>query len=234
MRLAVIPARGGSKRILRKNIKPFGGMPMIAWAIRTALQSQCFDRVIVSTDDPEIAQVAQAYGAEVPFVRPPELSDDHTGTVPVIAHAIEWAQGNGVNPSEVCCIYPTSPFLGTEDLQVGLQVLLDSGANFAVSVTNYPYPIQRALHINENGLIEMIQPQYLSFRTQDLQDAWRDAGMFYWGRPAAWLAGDPIFSALPAPVRLPRYKVHDLDTQQDWDEAELLHEFIRHKINIEK
>ena len=227
MRLAIIPARGGSKRIPRKNIKPFGGLPMIAWPIKAALQSRCFDRVIVSTDDAEIAQVAQVHGAEVPFMRPPELADDHTGTVSVIAHAIQWMQANGMSPREVCCIYATSPFVDAEDLQIGLQILLDSDASFAVSVTNYPYPIQRALQMTEQGRLQMIQPTYLRARTQDLTEAWHDAGMFYWGRPAAWLAGESIFSQLPVPVRLPRYKVHDIDTLQDWNEAELLHAFLR-------
>lgn len=233
MRLAVIPARGGSKRIPRKNIKPFDGLPMIAWPIKAALQSECFDRIIVSTDDTEIAQVSQNCGAEVPFLRPPELSDDFAGTVSVIAHAIKWQQANGVNPTEVCCIYPTSPFLEAKDLQFGLQVLLDSAADFAVSVTNYPYPIQRALEVTENGRVQMIQPKYLNVRTQDLADAWHDAATFYWGRPEAWLANESIFGLLAVPVKLPRYKVHDLDTQQDWDEAELLCGYIKQRERVE-
>ncbi len=226
MRLAVIPARGGSKRIPRKNIKPFGGLPMIAWSIKAALQSRCFDRVIVSTDDAEIAQVAQAHGAEVPFMRPSELADDYTSTVQVIAHAIQWMQANGISPREVCCIYPTAPFLDSEDLKIGLQILLDSDASFAVSVTNYPSSIERALRVTENGRLQMIQPTYQSTRTQDLTEAWHDAGMFYWGRVETWLAGENIFSRFPAPIKLPRYRVHDIDTQQDWVEAELLHEFL--------
>ena len=135
MRLAVIPARGGSKRIPRKNIKPFGGLPMIAWSIQAALESRCFDRIIVSTDDQEIAEVAKAHGADVPFMRPTELSDDHTGTIPVIAHAIDLQQQQGKAATEVCCIYATAPFVQASDLQRGLQVLQSSGADYAFSVT---------------------------------------------------------------------------------------------------
>lgn len=226
MKIAVIPARGGSKRIIRKNIKPFNGVPIIAWSIKAALQSRCFDRIIISTDDAEIAQVAQAHGAEVMFMRPPELSDDLTGTVPVIAHAIQWMQFNGMNPSEVCCIYATSPFLDAEDLQIGHQILLDSDASFVVSVTNYPHPIQRALQMTEQGRLKMIQQKYLNARTQDLTEFWHDAGMFYWGRVETWLASESIFSTLAVPVKLPRYKVHDIDSQQDWTEAEFLHKMI--------
>jgi N-acylneuraminate cytidylyltransferase len=149
MRLAVIPARGGSKRIPRKNIKVFRGKPMIAWSIEAALQSGCFDRVIVSTDDSEIAQVAKAHGAEVPFIRPLELADDYTGTIPVIVHATKWQNENGQAATEVCCIYATAPFVQAEDLQRGLQLLQSSGADYAFSVTSYAFPIQRAIRITQ-------------------------------------------------------------------------------------
>ena len=135
MKLAVIPARGGSKRIPRKNIKPFGGLPMIAWSIRAAVASACFDLIIVSTDDNEIAQVAQAYGAEVPFMRPKELSDDHTGTMAVVAHAIEWQNAHGPSATAVCCIYATAPFVQASDIALGYDVLQSSGADYAFSVT---------------------------------------------------------------------------------------------------
>ena len=147
MILAVIPARGGSKRIPRKNIKPFCGKPMIAWSIEAARLSGCFDRIIVSTDDAEIVNVARAHGAEVPFVRPPELSDDHTGTIPVIAHAIAWQNTHGQAVSQACCIYATAHFVQAADLQRGLQTLQSSGADYAFSVTSYAFPIQRAIRI---------------------------------------------------------------------------------------
>ena len=147
MKIAVIPARGGSKRIPRKNIRPFGGKPMIAWSIEAALASGCFDRVIVSTDDGEIADVARRCGAEVPFMRPPELSDDHTGTIPVIAHAILAAQQEGSAATAVCCIYATAPFVRPEDLLDCLDLLERAGSDYAFSVTTYASPIQRAVRV---------------------------------------------------------------------------------------
>ena len=220
MRLAVIPARGGSKRIPRKNIKLFGDKPMIAWSIEVALQSGCFDRVLVSTDDPEIAQVAQAHGAEVPFLRPPELSDDHTGTIPVIAHATQWLTDHGTLASQVCCIYATAPFVQAQDLQRGLELLQSSGADYAFSVTSYAFPIQRAVRITPNQRVEMFQPDQFNTRSQDLEEAWHDAGQFYWGQAAAWLAQKPLFTQQATAVRLPRHRVQDIDTPEDWTRAE--------------
>lgn len=220
MRLAVIPARGGSKRIPRKNIKIFGGLPMMAWSIRAALQSRCFDRIIVSTDDAEIAQVAQAHGVEVPFVRPSELSDDHTGTIPVIAHATQWQNEHGTPATQVCCIYATAPFVRAQDLQRGLALLESSGAEYALSVTRYPFPIQRAIRITPCQRIEMFQPDQLNTRSQDLEEAWHDAGQFYWGQAAAWMEKKPIFTSQATPVCLPRHHVQDIDTQEDWIQAE--------------
>lgn len=222
MRLAVIPARGGSKRIPRKNIRPFGGKPMIAWSIDAALQSGCFDRIIVSTDDAEIAEVAKAHGAEVPFMRPPELSDDYTGTTPVIAHAIAWQNTHDTTVDAACCIYATAPFVSGHDLQRGLQVLQDSGADFAFSVTSYAFPIQRAIRITSKQRVEMFHPEYFSTRSQDLEEAWHDAGQFYWGTASAWLAHKPLFSKDAAPVQLPRHRVQDIDTPEDWVRAELM------------
>ncbi|WP_131110556.1 pseudaminic acid cytidylyltransferase [Sulfuricystis thermophila] len=222
MRLAVIPARGGSKRIPRKNIRPFAGLPIIAWSIRAAIESRCFDRILVSTDDEEIAAVARAFGAETPFLRPRELADDHTGTIPVVAHAIDWQNEQSMPATEVCCIYATAPFVRAEDLQRGLQVLQESGAEYAFSVTTYPFPIQRAIRITADGRVEMLQPEHFHSRSQDLEEAWHDAGQFYWGRAAAWLAGKPLFSHDAAPVPLPRHRVQDIDTLEDWERAEWL------------
>lgn len=222
MKLAVIPARGGSKRIPRKNIKPFCGKPMIAWSIEAALKSQCFDRIIVSTDDEEIAEVAQTHGAEVPFVRPLDLSDDHAGTTAVIAHAVKWQQQNGQAPDAVCCLYATAPFVQTTDLQRGLQVLQDTGSDYAFSVTSYAFPIQRALRMTSDHRVDMFQPGYFNTRSQDLEEAWHDAGQFYWGHAQAWLANKPLFSRDSAPVILPRHRVQDIDTSEDWERAEWL------------
>ena len=220
MRLAVIPARGGSKRIPRKNIKSFGGLPMIAWSIRAAVESKCFDRIIVSTDDQEIAEVAKAHGAEAPFVRPVELSDDYTGTIPVIAHAIEWHRQHGHSPTEVCCIYATAPFVRALDLQRGLEVLESTGADYAFSVTSFAFPIQRAVRITPEQRLEMFAPEHFKTRSQDLEEAWHDAGQFYWGRAQVWVSGKPLFSRDAAPVKLPRHRVQDIDTPEDWERAE--------------
>jgi N-acylneuraminate cytidylyltransferase len=222
MKLAVIPARGGSKRIPRKNIRSFCGQPMIAWSIKAAKQSQCFDRLIVSTDDEEIAEIARSHGAEVPFIRPTELADDHAGTISVIAHAIEWHRQHDKVPRYVCCIYATAPFLQADDLHRGLRVLQKTGADYAVPITSYPFPIQRAVRVNPERRLEMFYPQYFHTRSQDLDEAWHDVGQFYWGQSQAWLTGRPILCSDSAPVIMPRYRVQDIDTLEDWERAEWL------------
>lgn len=223
MRVAIIPARGGSKRIPRKNIKPFCGKPMIAWSIEAAWASHCFERVIVSTDDQAVAAIARQWGAETPFLRPASLSDDHTGTIPVIAHAIQWLNDHGQTPEAVCCIYATAPFIQPEDLKYGFQVLQQHvDADYTFSVTNYAFPIQRALRLTNNGRITMFQPEHFTTRSQDLEEAWHDAGQFYWGRTEAWTMGKSLFTEKAVPVRLPRHRVQDIDTPEDWLRAEWL------------
>lgn len=222
MRLAVIPARGGSKRIPRKNIKSFCGKPMIAWSIQTARESGLFDRVVVSTDDLEIAEVARQWGAEVPFMRPPELSDDHAGTTPVIAHAVRWFIGQGLSPELVCCLYATAPFVHISDLRAGL-ALLESGAwSYAFSATTYAAPIFRSFQRTPSGGVEMFFPDRFSARSQDLPEALHDAGQFYWGRASAWLDSLRIFDHHSAALMVPRWRVQDIDTVDDWRRAEIL------------
>jgi pseudaminic acid cytidylyltransferase len=222
MKLCVIPARGGSKRIPRKNIKPFCGKPMIAWSIEAALQSRCFDQILVSTDDAEIAEVARQYGAQVPFMRPAELSDDHTGTTAVIAHAINWFAALGQIPEQVCCLYATAPFICADDLRKGLSILTETACDYAFSVTSYAFPIQRAIRITETGRVEMFNPEHFNTRSQDLEEAFHDAGQFYWGRAQAWLQNKVIFGPTSAPIKLPRHRVQDIDTSEDWVRAEWL------------
>lgn len=222
MNIAVIPARGGSKRIPRKNVKDFCGKPMIAYSIEAALASGCFDRVIVSTDDEEIANVAQAYGAEVPFMRPAQLSDDHTGTIPVIKHATEWFMAQGLAPDLVCCLYATAPFVTAEHLQQGLQQMQQTDAAYAFTVTSYAFPIQRAIKIDDQQRMQMFNPDAFNTRSQDLEEAWHDAGQFYWGKAASWLAEMTIFGEASSPIILPRHRVQDIDTSEDWDRAEWL------------
>ncbi len=222
MKVAIIPARGGSKRIPRKNIKNFCGKPMIAWSIEAALKSHCFERVIVSTDDQEIADVAKEYGAEVPFMRPAELSDDYAGTISVIKQAIEWLIEHQQPPRLVCCLYATAPFVAVHDIRQGLEQLQQTMATYAFSVTSYPFPIQRAIKITENGRVAMFNPEYFNTRSQDLEEAWHDAGQFYWGTAQAWLEERLIFSEDSVPVKLPRHRVQDIDTPEDWKRAEWL------------
>lgn len=222
MRLAVIPARGGSKRIPRKNLKEFCGKPMIAWSIEAALASGAFDDVIVSTEDEEIASLAARLGASVPFRRPPELADDHATTIPVIRHAVQWYATHRRPPAAVCCLYATAPFVRPADLQRGLSLLQDSGASYAFTVTNYPFPVQRAIRITAAGRIEMLHPEHFNTRSQDLEAAYHDAGQFYWGRADAWLAGKVIYGPDAVPLLLPRWRVQDIDTPDDWRRAELM------------
>jgi N-acylneuraminate cytidylyltransferase len=189
---------------------------------------------MVSTDDDEIASVAKTYGAEVPFIRPASLSDDHTATIPVIAHAIEWQSQNGKAATEVCCIYATAPFILANDIQRGLQVLESSGADYAFSLTSYAFPIQRAIRITAEQRIQMFQPEHFNTRSQDLEEAWHDAGQFYWGKAQAWLDGKPLFSRDGAPVSLPRHRVQDIDTAEDWERAEWLMKAMQQQSNIAK
>lgn len=220
--LAIIPARGGSKRIPRKNIKEFCDKPMIAWSIEAARESGCFDHIIVSTDDQEIAAVAEEYGAEVPFTRPQELSDDHTATRPVINHAIQEASLLWGMPDCVCCIYATAPFMLGEDIRQAFTRLKESNADFVFSAGRFAYPILRGFRINEAGRVERLWPEHRYTRSQDLEEAYHDAGQFYWGKASAFLnLGDPMSDAGVAHV-LPGTRVHDIDTEEDWAVAELL------------
>ena len=223
MNLCVIPARGGSKRIPRKNIRDFCGNPIITFSIRAAIEADCFDKIIVSTDDAEIAELALTYGVEVPFIRPVELSDDFTGTVPVMGHAIEQAQILYGNVNYACCVYATAPFVTAKDLKLGFKLINKSCYDYAFSVTNYAFPIQRAISITEQGQIAMFNPKYSLSRSQDLEEAWHDAGQFYWGTCEAWCGENPIFGEKSLPIKLPRHRVQDIDTLEDWNRAEWLY-----------
>jgi pseudaminic acid cytidylyltransferase len=223
--IAIIPARGGSQRIPRKNIKLFNGEPMIAHSIRVALASGVFDRVIVSTDDQEIADVARASGAEVPFMRPADLADAHTGTAAVIQHALQCVSGTfGQSFEYACCIYATAPLLQARFLRQGFEALEAAPEkSYAFSVCSFGFPVQRALLVDGDGCVNAMYPEYRSVRSQDLPVAYQDAGQFYWGRSDAWLRGDTVFSALSLPVILPRHLVQDIDSPEDWLRAEYLY-----------
>jgi N-acylneuraminate cytidylyltransferase len=229
MKLCVIPARGGSKRIPRKNIKAFCGKPMIAYAIEAAKSSNLFDSIIVSTDDSEIASVSESYGAEVPFKRPEELANDYAGTVEVIAHAINECEKNGLKPERVCCIYPCVPLIQAEDLRNAL-VLLESitHADYAFPVTEFPSAIQRGLKRQPNGKMSSFYPENEKKRTQDLESAYYDVGQFYWGCRDSWLKNTAIHNNGVGYV-IPSWRVVDIDTPDDWARAELFFKFLKSK-----
>lgn len=225
MKIAIIPARGGSKRIPRKNIKDFCGKPMIAYSIEAALESKLFDRIIVSTDDEEIADVAKSYGAEIPFIRPAELSDDYTATIPVIAHAIKELQKEG--PIEIaCCIYATAPFIQVKYLQEAYQLLIETQSAYSFSATSFPFPIQRAIKLDSQHHVEMFQPEHFNTRSQDLEEAYHDAGQFYFGTAEAWLNNEIFFAKHSSAVVLPRHLVQDIDTLEDFNRAELMYKVL--------
>jgi len=227
MNICVIPARGGSKRIPRKNVKEFNGKPIIAYSIEAALKSNCFDQVIVSTDDDEIVEVARKYGAQVPFVRPDELSNDYVGTIPVIKHAIEWMEDNKNPVENVCCLYATSPFIQSQTISKAFQQLKDLRADYCFSVTRFAFPIQRAVKIVQDNKVDMFYPEYFNIRSQDLEEAYHDAGQFYWGKAQAFKDELPIFSEVATPYILPRYLVQDIDTLEDWTRAEVMYKVLQ-------
>lgn len=223
MKIAVIPARGGSKRILRKNIRFFSGKPIIAYSIQAAKKSELFDRIIVSTDDEEIAAIARFWGAETPFVRPPELSDDHTGTGDVVTHAINWFFENGEQVEYACCIYATAPFLEPSYLRRAFQLLAENNWMYVFAATNFAFPIQRAIKVSKNGSISPFQPEHMFVRSQDLTPAYHDAGQFCFGRAEAFAKRIPVFGDRSTIVSIPTHLVVDIDTLEDWVRAELMH-----------
>ena len=222
MNIAIIPARGGSKRIPRKNIKNFHGKPMIAYSIDAAIRSCCFDKIIVSTDDRETADIALKYGAEVPFLRPRDIADDFATTLDVMQHAITWCKDQDWHVDQVCCIYATAPFILPEDIMRGLEELSDDSVQYVFSATKFPFAIQRAISLNDSGAVSMFSPDYVDTRSQDLPEAYHDAGQFYWGKAAAYLAGKAIFYEHSRAIILPKKRVQDIDTPEDWELAELL------------
>ncbi len=227
MKLALIPARSGSKRIPRKNVMPFAGKPVIAYSIAAAQACGLFDRIVVSTDDDGIAATARAFGAQTPFIRPAGLSDDHTVIADVIKHALHWMAAQGTPVNDICCIYATAPFVTAAALQAGWQALQVPGRSYALSVTSFPFAVQRALRIDAGGTISSMYPEFHATRSQDLEPCWHDAGQFCWGKGEAFLLDVPVFSAATAGVVLPRHYVQDLDTPEDWHRAELMHRVLR-------
>ncbi|HHH52796.1 MAG TPA: pseudaminic acid cytidylyltransferase [Bacteroidetes bacterium] len=228
--IAIIPARGGSKRIPRKNIKDFYGKPLIAYSIEVALKSKFFDKVVVTTDDEEIADVAKKYGAEVPFLRPKELSDDFTGTEDVINHAISYLIKQGEKFDYLCTIYATAPLLQEQYLIEGFEKLQNSNAVNAFSATSMPFPIQRTFKVDENGRCEMFSPEHYGTRSQDLEEAYQDAGQFYW-KKLDKTSSEIMFGKDSIPIILPRHLVQDIDTEEDWKRVEIMYRLLKEQEN---
>lgn len=220
--VCIIPARGGSKRIPNKNIKPFFGKPMIQWSIEAATDSKCFSSIVVSTDSADVATVAMSLGANVPFTRPACLADDYTVTIDVIKHAIDYLlvqDASGVSMSTpVCCLYATSPFTLASDIKYSLDKLAD--AQFVIPVTSFGFPIQRASRMSDDGQLSLFSPEHVNTRSQDLEEAYHDAGQFYWGTAKAWCSAQSLYAEKVAGFPLPRWRVQDIDTPEDWKRAE--------------
>jgi pseudaminic acid cytidylyltransferase len=226
MNIAIIPARGGSKRIPRKNIKLFAGKPMIAYAIMAAKESGLFQHILVSSDDPEIIEISRQWGAETPFIRPPELADDYTTTMPVVTHAINECTSLGWRFDKVCCIYPSVPFIKVEDLKSGLELLKSASVPFIFPVTEFPTALQRAIKLDENGYTSALYPENELLRTQDFEPTFYDAGQFCWGAKEAWLRFRQVHSNGVGLI-IPKWRVVDIDTIDDWLRAELVWEIFK-------
>lgn len=227
MIVCIIPARGGSKRIPGKNIKPFAGRPILEYPVATARDSGLFDRVIVSTDDERVADIARACGAEVPFLRPDTLSDDHTGTNEVVGWVVKRLRETGDALSLACCIYATAPMVGVDFLRAGRAAVDAKGVDYAMSVTSFDFPVQRALKRSPEGFVSPFDPEAIRARSQDLEPAVHDAAQFYWGRADAFADGIPMYEGNTVGIALPRYLVQDIDTEEDWVIAEIQYEILK-------
>lgn len=226
--VAIITARGGSKRIPRKNIKPFLGHPIIKYPIEAALKAGCFDEVMVSTDDKEIAEIAISFGAKVPFFRSVATSDDHSDTVSVLKEVIKEYAGRGTEFSYLCGIYPTAPFITAEKLRKAMAMLKESGAGSVLPVTKFSYPIQRALKI-EDGRVKMIHPENYFARSQDLKPCYHDCGQFYCMEAAAMLRESKYCMEYTLPFELSNLEVQDIDNNEDWEIAEIKYQYLKKK-----
>tara|TARA_B100000900_G_scaffold227995_1_gene193568 strand:- start:332 stop:1033 length:702 start_codon:yes stop_codon:yes gene_type:complete len=231
MNIAIIPARGGSKRIPKKNIKKFLGKPIISYSIEAALKSKLFKKVIVSTDSEEIANIAAEYGAEVPFLRPKQLSDDFSGTHEVVGHAVEWIEEKISKLDYVCCIYATAPLIQDNDLVKGFEIIQKGNWDSVIASTSYSYPIFRSFKKNSQGGLKMIFPEFYNSRSQDLPEIYHDAGQFYWAKPEIWKKPSEMYNEKNAIVEIPNYRVQDIDTLEDWRRAELLYQILDQKNN---
>lgn len=229
MNIAIITARGGSKRIPRKNIKSFLGYPIIKYSIDAALKSQCFDEVMVSTDDKEIAKISKKLGAKVPFLRSAKTSGDHASTASVIEEVLLEYKKRGQTSEYACCIYPTAPFITSEKLKRGYQIIRRLKADAAIPVVRYSYPIQRALKINDQGFLKMIHPGNMFKMSQEFISTYHDSGQFYWLRVSNFLKQRRIFAKKTVAIEIPESEVQDIDVKEDWKIAEIKYQILNKK-----
>lgn len=226
MNIAIVPARIGSKRIPKKNIKTFFGKPIIYWTIKKLLESKLFDRVIVSTDSEQIKKIAIKYNAEVPFIRPKKLANDHTDTLKVIAHAINKIKNNSDKINFVCCVYPTSLFLNIKDLRKGYKKIKSNKFDFVFSACKSDFNILRSFNLNENDKVKMLFPEEYKTRSQDAEQIYHDAAQFYWGTSDAWLNENSIFNENSTFIEIDKSFYCDIDEIKDWKKAETLYKKI--------
>lgn len=227
MNICVIPARGNSKRIPKKNIKNFLGKPIIAYSIKIALDCKIFDKVIVSTDSKEISKIANYYGAETPFIRPKKLSNDYIGTHEVIGHAIKWMESKGQKIKYCCCIYPTAPLIEKKDILNGYKLIKNQKWDAIIAATNFSYPVYRSFKKLPNGGLKMLFPKFYNSRSQDLPETYHDAGLFYWSNSDNWKKKPKTFNDKISIVKIPNYRVQDIDIIDDWKKAELLYKILK-------
>jgi len=223
MNIAIIPARGGSKRIKNKNIKIFCGKPMISYSINEAKKTKLFDKIIVSTDSSKIKKISEKFGAEVPFVRPKNLSDDFTPTADVMFHAVKWLKEKKLNPKNICCIYPTAPLMKSYHLINSYRLFKKRKKDFIFAASKFSYPIQRGFYVNEKGSIKMVDCKNYKKRSQDLKEVYHDAGQFYWGSFDGWVKKKKMFDAYSSVYLMPKHRVQDIDNIEDWKFAETLY-----------
>lgn len=226
MNIAIIPARGGSKRIPKKNIKNFLGKPIISYSVELAIKSNLFDKVIVSTDCDEIAEIAKSYGAEVPFKRPQEISDDFSTLNDVLKHAIDFIENDGFLYEYVCCIYATAPFIEIDDVRRGFELINTKKWESVIAATNFSYPIFRSFEKDKKGGLKMVFPDHYSSRSQDLPEIFHDAGQFFWAKSEFLKKSPSGFNQNNTIIEIPNYRAQDIDTDEDWQRAELIYKYL--------
>ena len=225
--LAVIPARGGSKRIKNKNIKIFNGKPMIFWPIQELKKTKIFDKILVSTDSLKIKKYAVSLGVDVPFIRPKKISDDFSPTIDVVNHAINWLKKKGLNYDYICCVYPTAVLMKKKFIIDTYKLIKKNDKKFIFPASKFEYPILRSFRKDEKGRIKMLNSKYFNYRSQDLVDYFHDAGQFYWGSKKSWLKKSKFFDKYSGFYEIPRLQSQDIDNLEDFKMAEIIKKYIK-------